>query len=723
MAKKKTAKKAITNKAASTARVEKTRTHFRSLIASNPNYFGNLVKSKFKVVKKIISNTNYEQLTELGYNPHLKQLYANFDQKRTGGYGGNLCANGTTEYIRFYVNFGSGWKDVGLVGTQVHNIPAGKDCANKNKHPLSFSAEIDYAPRRRWCTFPQLPRARAILSWNVAPPANQPNWKPVYGNVIQCNIQIDKGFQFPILVDAIKTAVDLPDGLLKSIQPILEQPEAPPPEPGEGPTAETFELAELTPMSVEQLASEYQMPSRALKPKFSVEPSRFAAAQYQAIKSSEDSSPLMFESLATSLSKFDIDIDKVITAIEDTTGNISYEELEDVALDWNQEKLTATYKVKKASGFSGSLCTAGSNEYVSFWADWDDKCKWQYLGTVSVKAYDFNQLPKGGLCYTAALPVDLSKVRRGCQQPKVARVRAVLSWNTPPSKFDPDQLPTWGNRLDAHVLIPPGPSIGSVQPIMTVVGGISVAQIDNTSGLTTGNAKFVDNGLDADDMGRPCPFARRVVVRGPAFPGQRYRVQVRESGTAVWTTLTKKIWVTPIIGFGFYHSIDGDGWFKYLPYSQNFAGVLAYFDTSGNAKWEIRLQIQGVAGEATQVVQLDNTAPTVSVSITDPVGDCGLITPGTLLKGNVVATDAYMGSWSVVIDGGPAGFGPEPVTTGGSGNNNTLASGSEWTYQTPANMAQCGYVVRVHARDRAIVNSVKSNHHRSVDVGFCVLNS
>jgi hypothetical protein len=210
------------------------------------------------------------------------------------------------------------------------------------------------------------------------------------------------------------------------------------------------------------------------------------------------------------------------------------------------------------------------------------------------------------------------------------------------------------------------------------------------------------------------------VVRGTGFPGHRYRVQARDAGTAVWTTLTKKIWVTTTLGFGSYHTIDGDGWFKYLSHAQNFAGILAYFDSAGKQKWDIRLQIEGVIGTASQAVQLDNTRPAVGVSITQPTGDCGLITPGVLLKGKAFATDSYMGGWSVVIDGGPAGFGPVPVTTGASGSSNTPAGGSQWTFDTTG-LVQCGYVVRVHARDRAIVNSTGVNHHRNTDVGFCVI--
>ena len=696
------------------ARVNKSRAQFRALITSNPNYFGNLSDSKFKAVKKIIASTSFEQLTELGYNPHLKQLSATFDLKKASGYGGDLCADGTQEYVRFYVDLGSGWEDAGIVGTDVHDIPIGKDCANKSSHPLSYSVETHYSPKRKWCTSPQLPKARAILSWNAEPPAGQPDWKPVYGNVLECNIQIDKGFSFGIFVDELKAVTDLPLKLAESIKyPIEEIPDLPQPFPGPDPAP----IVTPANLSVEELAEDYL---HAKSSKLKVEPKRFVFPHYQEVMSGSDAGPGALTALTASLAKFDIDINELVLSIEDTTGDTSYEELEDVGLDCNQEKLVATYRLKKQSGFSGGLCSHGSTEYVSFWADFNDECEWQYLDTVEVKAYDFSPLPDGGLCYTAVLPVDLSKVRRGCNKPLIGRVRAVLSWNTPPSKVDPSKVPHWGNRLDAHVLIPPGEVYQGVQPIISVVGGIGVPYIDNVTGLTTATAKFVDNGLKADSMGRPCPFGGRVVVRGPAFPGYRYRVQVREIGTSIWSTLIKKLWVTTTMGFGSYHTIDSDGWFKYLSYSQNFAGILAYFDTSGNEKWEIRLQIEGVLGSASQIVQLDNTWPTVDVSITAPVGDCGLLMPGTPMKGKAVATDSYMGSWSVVIGGGPSGFGPVATPTGSSGTSNTPAGGSDWTFDT-SGLVQCGYVVRVHARDRAIVNSIGGNHHRNTDVGFCVI--
>ena len=83
---------------------------------------------------------------------------------------------------------------------------------------------IDYAPKPRWCLFPQLPRVRAILSWEIAPPAGQPNWSPPWGNVVECNIQIRKGFGFTTLVGALKDPVfKIPAELISSL-PVLDDP-------------------------------------------------------------------------------------------------------------------------------------------------------------------------------------------------------------------------------------------------------------------------------------------------------------------------------------------------------------------------------------------------------------------------------------------------------------------------------------------------------------------
>ena len=104
--------------------------------------------------------------------------------------------------------------------------------------------------------------------------------------------------------------------------------------------------------------------------------------------------------------------------------------------------------------------TAGSREFVVFWADWGSG--FQYEGTTSVTVHDFSSLPAAGLEYKVFLPVNvLAHARSGSKGAKTVKVRAVLSWNTPPSTNDPCAPVVWGNSLDGVILIPPGINVSS----------------------------------------------------------------------------------------------------------------------------------------------------------------------------------------------------------------------------------------------------------------------
>ena len=80
---------------AATFQPERERTHFKALLLSNPNYFGNLKGSKFKPVKLIASNKTYEELTCVGFNPEFDRLEATLRIKQNSGYSGDLCSLGS----------------------------------------------------------------------------------------------------------------------------------------------------------------------------------------------------------------------------------------------------------------------------------------------------------------------------------------------------------------------------------------------------------------------------------------------------------------------------------------------------------------------------------------------------------------------------------------------------------------------------------------------------
>lgn len=108
--------------------------------------------------------------------------------------------------------------------------------------------------------------------------------------------------------------------------------------------------------------------------------------------------------------------------------------------------------------------------------------------------------------------------------------------------------------MDSHVQVAPGIAVppGTPTPVIGVLGGIPVSQIDPTSGLTTPTATFALLGgsvpADPGAIGRPCPFADVVSVQGAAFPGYQYRIQVKRSTDPSWSTINNSFTVVDETG-------------------------------------------------------------------------------------------------------------------------------------------------------------------------------
>lgn len=697
--------------------VPRERAQFRQLLATNPNYFGTLAdiagdaidELPFEVVLPKQGDPRYEELTCVGYEPRRAQLEATFSQKLGSGYKGGPCPPGSREYVRFYVDDGAGWTDAGLAGTGVTDLEVKRDCAKKSTHPLDHTVAVTYSPRKRPCTTPRFVRVRAILSWEVAPPAGQPFWQPVWGSVLECTIQIAPSRRFSLsdlvakadLIEKIKLPVELQD----LFEVPIDLPD-PPPEP---------------------LAIQAKRYARA-----QVEPHRFAMAAALAATSLEPvpggepgQGPTLPSNLLTTLTEFkaiDLDLPQILGTLEDTSGNTSYEELECVGLDNNREQLVGTFRIKRPSGFSGPLCSSGSTEYVAFWADWDDTCEWTFVGTAKVAAHDFEKIDEKGLCYSAVLPVDLDELRRNCKRPRVGRIRAVLSWNNPPSTTDPNELPYWGNRIDTHVRVNPGTPGDPTQPgtWITLIGGVNVGGIDPVTGLTTGSALFADLGVPA---GAGRPFGGWIVVRGPSLPGYQYRLRKRESG-GVWSPMTDAFQTTnsdgtaaPVV------TPAADGTVSYLPSSSNFTNLLGRLLPSGDEIWEIQLEVLTLGSTIIHRIQLDNTAPDISLAITSPGGTCGKFPVGTLIQGSFAVSDTHLSSWSLSVpDPDPTDpFGVNAVSPS-SGTVTVPSAGQPGTWSLPtAGTRACGYNMVLNAWDRTIRNSGSSagNHSQTV-AGFCL---
>jgi hypothetical protein len=729
------------------------RTQFRELLLKNPNYFGNLRVSPFKPVKEIINNTSYEEIKCVGYNPHLEQLEAVVFIKRDYGYKGDICSKGSPEYVRFYVDWNNdgNWVDVGMASFTAYDIPDDK--------PLEYDVTLKLSPKEKFCKIENLPKVRAILSWDKPPTPNDPDLSPVWGNVVEARIQID-AFKLISIGEFVKLAkLELPEDLLATVD--LSQP---------------VSMLEPQEVSLGELKEIYQDKG--------VPAHRFGFSHVQKLIAK----PTLTEELAkpgyvSVFEELDIDISEPIDDLLKTDGDTRYEELMCIGFNPNQNALIGGITVKLPYGYSGDLCKKGSYEHVAFW-EWDEiEHMWLYLGTASVNVHDIKSIPKEGLQYSVFLPVDLSHRRHPCTNgASIVRIRAVLSWQTLPSSTNPHEIPVWGNREETLIHVKPGP-IPHDEPVIYIdgVGSMAVCDIDQSTGLAIGESAgaavftaedspfggtvtitgFIDNAPKYVMEGTEDPIKYKVFVR-PYDP-------TKTDAENPWQPLsnTFDVWVNQQTGPASLpeqkkipQKIDPEGYYTYLEDLHGSAwrryavgNILARWVTGGlSGLWQIKIEAKKPDGtdvpvgalvcsdgstRSTIKVRLDNERPSADITITGyqrgsdptvhPAEECGTFVIGDVIFGKYTATDQHFRvlSLSVQPDPNPSlpwPAKPKPDPMGPTTYPAIPTGGVEdhyWKLDTK-DMRACGYTVELWTEDRTIVNSGFIGWEKRDFVGFCL---
>jgi hypothetical protein len=718
------------------------RKRFLPLLLSNPNYFGTLENSPFKPVKKIVSNSSYEELKCVGFNPQLNRLEGVVWIKQAGGYNGGICTNGSLEYVSFFLSYDNGatWLPQGTTSFPVYDVPG--------PHPLEYAVSLVIQPPKKWCLFNNLPLVRAILSWN-APPAG-PNANPVWGNRLETRIQID-GFKF---------IVDFPEVLE------VAKVKLPPELAGLIASDATVKLQAPKVLTAAELHKEYE--------RTKVEPHRFLQKTIQ----QATLNPAKLGVMSEYLGGLKIDLAAVIAALANTNGNTDYEQLGCIGLDegtGSPDALVGTLEIKRPSGYLGGLCTAGSKEYVAFWIDWGTG--WEWAGTPSVTVHDIGAIPKEGLSFAVYQPVNLNSHRRPCGEgPVTAKVRAILSWDTAPPPFDPDYVPTWGNRLETRILLNPGVTtpIGDFTPYLTSICLIDLCSIDQESGWAypgAGDHPFGDTvSIFGSIPGAP-------LFTNPLTGMPKYQITVQEINTATNTLIGSPQILTDPFGLTVMQQIGG-GVVTSFPITQNAPGgfytyqapnpspagwrlvtpqgLLAVWNSTGKTgTWQISVTawnetlttsypagsflctLDGTSRQSV-VIDLDQLAPVAALSITGympggvgpciPAADCQTFAIGDVICGTYSVTDEHLGGFSLQAQPTPSptsGFTIDGVAGNGLSypNPSLPMAGTKsgtWTYNT-AGLPACGYTIELFTNDRTIVDCVSNWQNNGKFVGFCLV--
>ncbi len=379
------------------------RCNFHKLLEANPNYFGQLSKSKFAAAEKIQGDTSFEEIECVGLFPEKNLIEAIIEVKRPYGFNGDLCHKGSNEYIRFYLDwdrdgdFNDPGEDLGFVALEVHDIP-GVSPEKKETH-LCYAVSHQFKPRPSSCKEPYIIPLRAVLAWEQIP--TSPDFPMVWGNIMQCMVQID------------------PEGGMT----IVSNPEAVPAK-SKGQAAQS--AAQQT--KVDPYRAEFH----AL---LAENPNFFGSAP---------GAPLA----ANTEKKFDT----------------TYEELKCIGLDPLHNNLEAVFQVKLPFGFNGDLCQKGSHEFIRFFVDWNNDGDFtdplEDIGVATVRVHDIPEVkpgvPKTYLCY-ATLHGVKPPLDSTCKTPLVRKARAVLSWEV--IAPGPNGPVVWGNIVECNVQFRP-----TVQP-------------------------------------------------------------------------------------------------------------------------------------------------------------------------------------------------------------------------------------------------------------------
>ncbi len=171
---------------ASNAPFLRERRMFRLLLQSNANYFGTRPDSLLPARTPICCNRYYEDIACVTWDRKTHSLVAIIALHRSAGYAGGTRMSRTPEHLRFYLSLDGGktWLDQGHASVDVENAPTDDD----RHYAVSLEPRLSAEELGDGEV-----RVRAILAWDDLPPAQTPEWKPVFGDVHETLLSVEGG--------------------------------------------------------------------------------------------------------------------------------------------------------------------------------------------------------------------------------------------------------------------------------------------------------------------------------------------------------------------------------------------------------------------------------------------------------------------------------------------------------------------------------------------------
>lgn len=541
---------------------------FSQLVAINPNYFGTLPaldQAPFLPVFPQQGNSTYEDLCGVGLNPPQDMLQAVIRIKQASGYSSGPCGDGSREYVAFYVDYGSGWESVGTSVTSVHSHPG-----VSSARPLCYAVRQRLTPEQlRRCSDPQLLRVRAILAWNNIP--TDPDFTPVWGEVQDQWVQIrPRPWIFVPKPGVFLPGIDLPEPDVPIDGPNPEIGPAPVFTEGTtdffaGPPVELsgnlidIQQAVLASVQMERPA-EVEEERFEFIPLLQKNPNYFASfSEKQEPEAIQADLLQLHPQVAAQL--FDKGLQTLVPVLP-KQGDVSYEELRCVGYQPSRRQVSATFEIKRETGYQGSLCTLGSQEFVTFYvyAHGD----WHLLGTESVRVHDIERArSENPLHYAVELAAPLMReFEQACGEHQILWLRGILSWNLNPEPFGPHYVPSYGNVVDCRVALQTEGTNASA--LIDYISGVVLANTDQDASSGSQGMAVRKDQSGAEVPGHyDRPFSRLVEIQGSVVGATYYKFEQRRPGESGFSEMTDPFYYYQLGPYRLKRTpINADHWFR-----------------------------------------------------------------------------------------------------------------------------------------------------------------
>ncbi len=148
----------------------------------NPNYFGTLADTPFQPIEKIASARPSSSSRASGSTRRSTSSRPSFASTRRADTAGHCATR---------VRASTCASSSATTGARRGRMPAWtpSPCTTPaGARPLDFAVNVVAPLNHYWCLFARPALVRAILSWNVAPTAGDPDYTPVWGNVVTVSV-------------------------------------------------------------------------------------------------------------------------------------------------------------------------------------------------------------------------------------------------------------------------------------------------------------------------------------------------------------------------------------------------------------------------------------------------------------------------------------------------------------------------------------------------------